>query len=75
MDILYLLIPVSALLVLAIVAIFGWAIHTGQFDDVEREGERLLQHDGAAIDEGQPGDGAAQQQSAASAIGVKAGGT
>jgi cbb3-type cytochrome oxidase maturation protein len=75
MDILYLLIPVSALLVLAIVAIFGWAIHTGQFDDVEREGERLLQHDAVPIDEGQQGDGAAHQQSGAGAIGVKAGGT
>ncbi len=42
MDILYLLIPLSAVLILVIVAIFGWAIHSGQFDDVEREGERLL---------------------------------
>lgn len=75
MDILYLLIPVSALLVLAIVGIFGWAIHSGQFDDVEREGHRLLQHDAAPIDEGQPGGAAAHQQSDAGAIGVKAGGT
>jgi cbb3-type cytochrome oxidase maturation protein len=44
-DILYLLIPLSAVLILVIVAIFGWAIHAGQFDDVEREGERLLQGD------------------------------
>ena len=43
MDILYLLIPVSAVLILVIVAIFGWAVYSGQFDDVEREGERLLQ--------------------------------
>lgn len=75
MDILYLLIPVSAVLILTIVAIFGWAIHAGQFDDVEREGERLLQHDPVPIDEGQSGDEAAHQQSAAGAIGVKAGGT
>lgn len=45
MDILYLLIPLSAVLILAIVAVFGWAIHSGQFDDVEREGERPLQGD------------------------------
>ena len=45
MDILYLLIPLSAVLILAIVAVFGWAIHSGQFDDVEREGERPLQED------------------------------
>ncbi len=42
MDILYLLIPLSAVLVLVIVAVFGWAVHAGQFDDVDREGERLL---------------------------------
>ena len=42
MDILYLLIPLSAVLVLVIVGLFGWAVHAGQFDDVEREGERPL---------------------------------
>lgn len=42
MDILYLLIPLSAVLVLVIVGLFGWAVHSGQFDDVEREGERPL---------------------------------
>jgi cbb3-type cytochrome oxidase maturation protein len=45
MESLYLLIPVSALLILIIVAIFGWAVHSGQFEDVEREGERFLQAD------------------------------
>lgn len=54
MDILYLLIPVSAVLILLIVAIFGWAVFSGQFDDVEREGERLL-HD-------EPGSVPAQAQ-------------
>jgi cbb3-type cytochrome oxidase maturation protein len=48
MDTLYLLIPVSALLILVIVAIFGWAVHSGQFEDVEREGERLLRNDDVA---------------------------
>lgn len=42
MDILYLLIPLSALLVLAILAVFAWALHGGQFDDLDREGERIL---------------------------------
>ncbi|WP_395699972.1 cbb3-type cytochrome oxidase assembly protein CcoS [Aquabacterium sp.] len=45
MDILYLLIPMSALLVLAILAIFAWAINNGQFDDLQREGERILEQD------------------------------
>ena len=42
MDILYLLIPLSSVLVLAIVGIFAWALHNGQFDDLEGEGERIL---------------------------------
>jgi cbb3-type cytochrome oxidase maturation protein len=43
MDILYLLIPMSALLVLAIIGVFAWALESGQFDDLEREGERVLE--------------------------------
>ena len=74
MEILYLLIPLSAVLVLGIVAVFGWAVHSGQFDDVEREGERLLQNDRDPLDEGQPAGDPAQQQSRAVSIGVKAGG-
>ena len=50
MEILYLLIPLSALLVLLILGIFGWALHAGQFDEVEREGERILQTDSAPVD-------------------------
>ena len=42
MEILYLLIPFSALLVLAVLALFAWALRGGQFDDLEREGERIL---------------------------------
>lgn len=45
MDVLYLLIPVSVLLVFAIIGIFWWALHAGQFDNVEREGERILRGD------------------------------
>ena len=43
MDILYLLVPLSAVLVLAIIGVFGWALNRGQFDDLEREGERILE--------------------------------
>jgi cbb3-type cytochrome oxidase maturation protein len=32
----------STLLVLAILAVFGWALHGGQFDELEQEGERIL---------------------------------
>ena len=42
MDILYLLIPLSTVMVLAILGIFAWALHGGQFDELESEGERIL---------------------------------
>lgn len=45
MDILYLLIPLSVGLVFFILAALWWAIYRGQFDDVEREGERILEND------------------------------
>lgn len=42
MEILYVLIPVSVLLVLAILAVLGWAIHSGQFEDIDQEALRIL---------------------------------
>lgn len=48
MDVLFLLIPVSVLLVLALLALFGWALFGGQFDNLEREGERILHDDAPA---------------------------
>ncbi len=57
MESLYLLIPLSAGLVLVIIAIFGWAVHRGQFDDLEREGERILTDEAKAVDTDQPPKG------------------
>jgi cbb3-type cytochrome oxidase maturation protein len=65
MDILYLLIPMSAVLVLAIIGLFGWALHRGQFEDLEREGERILSEDGQAFDLDQSNGAMHQEQSAA----------
>jgi cbb3-type cytochrome oxidase maturation protein len=45
MDILYLLIPLSVMLVLAILGGLWWAIYTGQFEEIEPEGERILHED------------------------------
>lgn len=45
MDILYLLIPLSVLLVFAVIGVFWWALQAGQFDNIEREGERILKDD------------------------------
>jgi len=50
MESLYLLVPMSALLVLALLGLFAWALDAGQFDDLEREGGRILAADGAALD-------------------------
>lgn len=44
MDILFLLIPLSVLLVMAILGLFGWALFGGQFDNLDKEGERILKH-------------------------------
>lgn len=74
MDILYLLIPVSALLLLGIVAVFGWALQDGQFDDIEAEGSRLLAQDEVAIDRDQVGPRPATEKSASPKVVDAAGG-
>ena len=56
MDILFLLIPLSSVLVLCIVGVFAWALAKGQFDDIEHEGSRIL-------DEPQSSDAQAQEKS------------
>jgi cbb3-type cytochrome oxidase maturation protein len=45
MEILYLLIPISVLLVFLIGVVFSWAIKRGQFDDLEGPGYRILMDD------------------------------
>lgn len=45
MDILYLLIPISLVIVALIVAAFLWAIHSGQFDDLEGPAHEILMDD------------------------------
>ena len=45
MDILFLLSPLSVVLVLMILGMLWWAIYTGQLEDVEQEGERILHED------------------------------
>lgn len=42
MDILFLLIPLSLVLVFAIGALFWWALQHRQFDDLEQQGSRIL---------------------------------
>ncbi|MDH5648458.1 MAG: cbb3-type cytochrome oxidase assembly protein CcoS [Gammaproteobacteria bacterium] len=42
MEIVYLLIPIAILLVLLIIWLFFWAIKSGQFDDLEGPGHKIL---------------------------------
>ncbi|MHB1244834.1 MAG: cbb3-type cytochrome oxidase assembly protein CcoS [Sulfuriferula sp.] len=45
MDILFLLIPLSLLLVVFIAAVFLWAVKSGQFEDMEGPAHRILMDD------------------------------
>lgn len=45
MESVYLLIPVSLLLVFGIALIFWWSVRSGQFDDLEGPGFRILMDD------------------------------
>jgi cbb3-type cytochrome oxidase maturation protein len=49
-EILYLLIPLSVLLVLAVGAAFWWALHSGQFEDLEGPAHRILMDDESMAD-------------------------
>lgn len=42
MEILYFLVPLSVVLVYLIIVGVWWAIHRGQFDEIDVEGERIL---------------------------------
>jgi len=48
MDILYLLIPLSLVLVFVIGVIFWWSLRSGQFEDLEGPGYRVLMDDDSA---------------------------
>jgi cbb3-type cytochrome oxidase maturation protein len=48
MDILYLLIPLSIVLVFLVGALFWWSLKSGQFDDLEGPAHRVLQDDDEA---------------------------
>jgi len=48
MDSLYLLIPLSVALILAIGALLVWAAMSGQFDRLDEEGRRILDEDSPA---------------------------
>ncbi len=43
MESLYLLIPIACLLTFAAIKVFIWAVDNKQFDDLEREANRILE--------------------------------
>jgi cbb3-type cytochrome oxidase maturation protein len=45
---LYLLIPLSIVLVLAIGGLLGWAVMSGQFENLDAEGKRILEEERAS---------------------------
>ena len=57
MEILYLLIPLSLVLIFLIVGIFLWAVKSGQFEDLEGPAYRILMDDDRHGDDSQGGRG------------------
>ena len=49
MEILFVLVPISLLLVGLAVAAFIWAVNSGQFEDLERHGYEILFDDDDVI--------------------------
>ncbi|MRR49711.1 MAG: cbb3-type cytochrome oxidase assembly protein CcoS [Rhodocyclaceae bacterium] len=49
MDILYLLIPLSVVLVFLIAIIFWWSLRNGQFEDMEGPAYRILMDNDAPV--------------------------
>ncbi|RTL48472.1 MAG: cbb3-type cytochrome oxidase assembly protein CcoS [Rhodocyclaceae bacterium] len=60
MEILYLLIPMSLVLVFVIAAIFWWCLRSGQFDDLEGPGYRILMDDDSTDKIENPGNSSAR---------------
>lgn len=63
MESLYLLIPLSAVLVLLIIGVFGWALNKGQFEDLDHEAERILTDEAPSLDTNQAAQGARPEES------------
>ena len=49
MEILFLLIPLSLVLVVLVSGIFLWAVRSGQFDDMEGPAYRILMDDDSPV--------------------------
>jgi cbb3-type cytochrome oxidase maturation protein len=54
METLYLLIPISVVLVFLIGVAFWWSLRNGQFDDMEGPAYRILMDDDKTLSEAKP---------------------
>jgi cbb3-type cytochrome oxidase maturation protein len=62
LDILYILIPLSVVLVAVIVTAFLWAIRSGQFDDLDGPAHRILLDDDERPESSQAGPESTTEQ-------------
>ena len=75
MDILYLLIPLSVVLAVAIGAAFWWAVRNDQFEDMEGPAHRLLLDDDDRVAASAPPEKAAKAEAAEQPSGAGATGS
>lgn len=54
MNALYILIPLSLVLVILAVVIFVWAVNNGQFDDLDTPAWRILEDDDEQVNRDPP---------------------
>jgi cbb3-type cytochrome oxidase maturation protein len=54
MEIIYLLIPISLILLGVIVWILLWAVRSGQYDDLEGPAHRILMDEDRIVDDNKP---------------------
>ncbi|MDR2017217.1 MAG: cbb3-type cytochrome oxidase assembly protein CcoS [Burkholderiales bacterium] len=62
MEILWLLIPVSVLLVLVMGCVFWWGVRSGQFDDLDGPAYRILADDDNPAPEIASGEGSGAEK-------------
>lgn len=60
MESVYLLVPISVILVFGIAAAFWWSVKSGQFDDMEGPGFKVLMEDDE-VPQGKVAEEAAKQ--------------
>ena len=75
MDVLYLLVPISVVAMLGILGVFAWALHGGQFEEIDAVGAQILESSdapsGVALDTDQPVPKGALEESEVVSINIR----